>query len=118
MVIRASYWTQLPPRPISTANESDPRNLIQSSEMTNNCMVLLFTVPLNCYKLKMKVRGPKFVSAFIEITQLMWHGKYAPSSCFCLFFNNSLECLISNPNGKCNLGETKNFNKTEEWRKL
>ena len=27
MVIRTLYWTQLPPRPISTAHESDPKNL-------------------------------------------------------------------------------------------
>ena len=36
------YHIQLPLRPISTANQSDPRNLIKSSEMTNNCMVQVY----------------------------------------------------------------------------
>ena len=62
-------------------------------------------VPLNCYKLKMKVCLCFYRN---NITQLMWQGKYAPPSCFCLFFNNWLKRLLSKPHnmiiGKCNFG--------------
>ena len=62
-------------------------------------------VPLNCYKLKMKVCLCFYRN---NITQLMWQGKYAPPSCFCLFSNNWLKRLLSKPHnmiiGKCNFG--------------
>ena len=63
-------------------------------------------VPLNCYKLKMKVKGHQFVSPFIEITNVAWkvctsllvsQPSVCISSVFCLFFNNWLERLIFKP---------------------